>query len=209
MILNLACIVEGHGEVEAVPVLLGRMQQSLDPGVYVRISRPIRVPRQKLVKHEELERAIQLCVRQLSRPCAILILVDADDDCPAELGPELLHRAEQVQSNVPVGVVLAKREFEAWFLAAIESLGGRRGLAKDLQAVTDCESIRDAKKALTRNMVESRTYSPAVDQAALAATFDMELARQRSDSFDKCWREFARLLGEVSAKQAEERPPNE
>jgi len=107
-----------------------------------------------------------------------------------------------------MGVVLAKREFEAWFLAAIESLSGRCGLVQDPQAVPNCESLRDAKKALTRNMARSRTYSPVPDQVALTAVFDMELARSRSDSFDKCWREVERLFAEVSRKKApEDRQP--
>ena len=113
-------------------------------------------------------------------------------------------RAKQARSDVPTGVVLAKREFEAWFLAAIESLSGRRGLAQTLKAVSDAESIHDAKGALTRNMAGSQAYSPVADQPALTAVFDMQFARQRSDSFDKCWREIERLLSEASGEPRQE-----
>lgn len=206
MVLNLGCIVEGHGDVSAVPFLLRRIQCEVAPDLDLRILRPWRIGRHKLVKAGELETAVERLTRQLARPWAILVLVDADDDCPAELGPQLMTRARRARSDVPTGVVLAKREFEAWFLAAIESLSGHRGLAHDLDVVSDPESIRDAKGALTRNMAGSQAYSPTGDQPALTALFDMRMARQRSDSFDKCWREVERLLAEASREPGQKGP---
>ena len=89
MILNLGCIVEGHGEVQAVPVLLRRLGQQCDPRLSLRIGRPIRTGRYKVVKLGELERTVELAARQLPKPRAILILIDAEDDCPKELAPDL------------------------------------------------------------------------------------------------------------------------
>ena len=200
MTLNVGCIVEGRGEVQAVPELLRRVQRELAPGLDLRIQQPWRIGRYKLVKAGELEDAVERLARQLPTPRAVLVLVDADDDCPAELGPQLVARARQARSDVPTAVVLAKREFEAWFLAAIESVSGRRGLAQTLKAASDPESIRDAKGALTRNMAGSQSYSPTRDQPALTAVFDMQLARRRSDSFDKFWREIKRLFSEASGE---------
>lgn len=197
MILNLACIVEGHGEVEAVPVLLRRLAQESDPTLYLEIRRPFRAGRYKLVKAGELEDRIESLARQLPSPRAILVLIDAEDDCPKEMAPELLRRAQQARPDIPSGVVLAKHEFEAWFLAAIESLSGRRGLSDKLPAVADPEAVADAKKWLTRNMPGSRAYAETLDQPALAALFDLQLARKRSDSFDKCCREVERLFREA------------
>jgi hypothetical protein len=121
-------------------------------------------------------------------------MIDADDDCPAELGPRLLEWANHARSDIPVAVVLAKVEFEAWFLAAAASLGGRRGLCQPLMAPPDPERVRDAKGWLSRNMAGSRHYSETLDQAALAAVFDLQAARA-ADSFDKCYREIRRLIG--------------
>ncbi len=148
MPLNLCCIIEGRGEEQAVPTLLRRIQQTLRPDIQLNVLRPIRVSRHKIVKPNELERAVELAARQSTPPRAILILVDADDDPPCTLGPELLQRAKAARSDVSIGVVLAKREFETWFLAAIESLSGRRGLPMDLQPIADVESISDAKGKL-------------------------------------------------------------
>ena len=201
MIVNLGCIVEGHGEVEAVPVLLRRIQQEFNPNLGLDVPRPIRIRRNKLVQRgelkcdsNELDRAVELTARRLQQPGAILILIDAEDDCPATLGPALLQRARQIRSNINIGVVLAKTEFEGWFLAALESLQGRRGLAESLAEVQNPESVQNAKRRLTLSMSGSRVYSETVDQPALAARFDMEQARRRSDSFDKCYREVTRLL---------------
>ena len=209
MILNLSCIVEGHAEESALPILLRRLWQELVPNLDLRIRRPIRRSRKKLVKPNELEKAVDFAARQVRPPRAVLVLIDADDDCPAELGPQLALRAKQARSDVTTGVVLAKREFEAWFLAAIESLGGRRGLDLNLKAISSPESIRDAKGALTRKMAGSQAYSPVADQPALTAAFDMQLARRQSPSFDKCWREIELLFAEASGEPAPRGPQPE
>lgn len=196
MSVQMGCIVEGHGEVVAVPVLIRRIASELYPDLSIVIPRPIRVPKTKLVVPGELERAVELAARQISGEGAVLIMLDSDDDCPAQLGPALLKRASLVRGNLPIAVVLATREFESWFLAAAESLRGHRGLANDLQPPPAPEAIRDAKGWLNQKMARGRRYSERPDQPALAARFDLEQAR-RADSFDKCYRDIVRLLTEL------------
>lgn len=123
----------------------------------------------------------------------MLILLDSDEDCPAQLGPDLLRRVVSSRQDVPSAVVIAKREFESWLLAAAESLRGQRGLASDLASPSDAEAIAGAKEWLTAHMAGGRSYVETLDQPALAARFDLDLAR-RADSFDKCCREIIRLL---------------
>jgi nucleotide-binding universal stress UspA family protein len=192
MTVRVGCIVEGHGEVQAVPALIRRVARTL--GVPVDIPHPIRIPGSKLAQQGELERAVELASRTIGGRGAILVLLDSDDDCPAEVGPPLLARATSARRNVPVAVVLAKSEFEAWFLAAAESLRGRQGLAPDLQAPSHPEAIRGAKEWLRERMPAGRKYVETEDQAALTEHFDLDLARRRAASFDKCYREIARLL---------------
>ena len=196
MTVQIGCIVEGHGEVEAVPVLIRRLAANLYPELTVIVPRPIRIAKNKLLQAGGLEKWIEVVSVRVGAQGAIFVILDSDDGCPAELGPELLHRASRVQTGLPVAVVLAKCEFEAWFLAAAESLQGRRGLRKDLHPPSDPEMIRGAKEWLTYRMEGSRTYSETDDQPALAALFDMEQARQ-ADSFDKCYRDIVRLLSEL------------
>jgi hypothetical protein len=193
--MRVACIVEGHGDVDAVPVLLRRLASALDPLFPFQIEQPIRVTKSKLLQTGELERAVELAARKIGGAGAILILLDSDEDCPAMLGPALLERARATRRDVAIAVVLAKPEFETWFLAAAESLRGRRGLRDDLEPPADPEGIRGAKEWLTAHMAGSQHYVETLDQPALAAVFDLAAAR-RADSFDKCWRELERLIAE-------------
>ncbi|WP_404980689.1 DUF4276 family protein [Carboxydichorda subterranea] len=126
---------------------------------------------------------------------AILVLFDADDDCPATMGPGLLQMAEQVLGRqAPVAVVLAKAEYETWFVACLDQLHGKRGIRRDARVPHDPEAIRGAKEYLEQQMTPGRFYSETVDQPALTQLIDVERTRSRSPSFDKLWREVERLV---------------
>ncbi len=199
MPIRLGCIVEGHGEVEAVPVVVRRIAERESPLSDVRILGPIRISKDRLVKAGELERAVELAARLTGLPGGVLVVLDSDDDCPAEQGPALLARAVEARSDRPIAVVLAKREFEGWLLAAAESLRGQRGLPDNLQPPADPEAIRGAKEWLTGRMMASRVYSPTLDQPALSARFDLDLARKRSESFDKFYRDTVALISRLQS----------
>jgi hypothetical protein len=196
--VNLAAIVEGHGEVEAVPILIRRIANELDPAIVVSIDPVLRVPASSLRKNDELERHVERAARKIHAKGGIIIIIDCDWDggCPAEDGPVLLERARKARSDLPISVVLAKKEYEAWFIAAAESLRGRRGLLQYLSSDPSPEDIRGAKEWLSQRMPRGLRYSEATDQPALTAVFDMDLAK-RADSFDKCYREITRLLKQL------------
>lgn len=196
MIVRIACIVEGDGEVKAVPTLIARIAKNRYPELALVISEPIRTSRSKIVREGELERRVELAAQKVKGQGAILILIDSDDDCPAQLGPELLRRASEARSDLPIAVVLAKREFEAWFLAAAESLRGYKGLKNDLESPNNPETIRDAKGWLKQQLERGKKYRETIEQRQLTARFDLDLARQ-ADSFDKCYRDIVRLLDEL------------
>jgi len=191
--MRIACVVEGHGEVESIPILIRRIGERCDPPVFPDVERPIRLPASKLRKQDELRRAVQLAAARAGEGGSVLVLMDADDDCPKELAPALVETIGE-RADVTVGVVLAKREYEAWFLAGLESLRGHGGLKDDAEPPPDPEAIRGAKERLQANMIDGATYSPTLDQPALTAQLDLDLAR-RADSFDKCVREIRRLIG--------------
>jgi len=198
MEITIGCIVEGHGEVEAVPVLIRRLVSEVDPSISVRIPAPLRIPKGRLVKEGELEKAVALIARKVAPAGAILVLLDSDEDCPATLGPNLLARAWNARSDLPVAVVLAKQEYEAWFLAAASSLRGQRRLRADLAAPAEPEAIRGAKEWLSARMTGNFSYVETLDQPALTQIFDLEQARQ-TDSFDKCRREVEKLIQALRA----------
>lgn len=129
---------------------------------------------------------------------AVLVLLDCDDGCPANLGPSLQDRASKVRPGLLIEVALARREFESWFVASAESLRGARGLSAELMPPPEAEAIRGAKEWLSKHMVSGRGYSPVIDQPAMTAMFDMDLAERRSDSFAACKRRIVRLLTALS-----------
>jgi len=193
--VKLGLIVEGHGEVVAVPVLVRRLAAELDLTTAFEIVPPFRLARGKLVKQSELERAVELMARKVGPGGPLLILLDADDDCPASLGTQLRGWAEAARADRSIAVVVAAREFEAWFIAAVGSLGGVCGIPSGLAAPPDPEAIRDAKGWLA--LRASSGYAPTADQVVLATRFDWTAARQLR-SFDKLLRELRRLLTSTS-----------
>jgi len=196
--VRIAAIVEGHGECEAVPILIRRIAETIDPGFVPRVLPPLRVPASRLLKEGEMERSVDLAARKLQGRGGIVIIVDYDREscCPAEDGPALLQRAVAVRGDIPIAVILAKREFEAWFLAAAESLRGQYGLPNNLEPPPDPEAIRGAKEWLSDRMPPGRSYAETTDQPAFATVFDMNAAR-RADSFDKCYRDVKRMLEQL------------
>ena len=196
--VRIAAIVEGHGECEAVPILIRRIAETIDPGFVPKVLPPLRVPASRLLKEGEMERSVNLAARKLQGRGGIVIIVDCDweDGCPAEDGPMLLKRSVAARGDLPIAVVLAKREFEAWFLAAAESLRGKFGLPGDLESPAYPESIRGAKEWLSDKMPPGRAYAETTDQPTFTAIFDMNSAR-RADSFNKCYRDIRSMLEQL------------
>jgi len=64
MKVALSCIVEGHGDAAALPVLLRRMTERMIPGAVLDLGCVLRIPRTRLIKPGELERAVELAARK-------------------------------------------------------------------------------------------------------------------------------------------------
>jgi len=181
--------VEGHGEVQAVPVLLRRFQEQ--SGIYpMEILRPVRSPRSDFLDEIRLRNLIRRTLIQ--RPCeALLILLDGDDDCPRELAPRIENWTSAEAGGIPSAAVILQREYESWLLASLEALRGVRGIRTDATSVSDPESIRGAKERLKANMLGA--YAPASDQAALTALFNMEAAYRACRSFRRMVSAFGKI----------------
>lgn len=197
--LRIAAIVEGDGEVAAVPVLLRRYADlaGWPGGVYV--LPVIRQPASRLLKPGELERIVELAARKLGGPGGIFVLLDCEDDCPATLGPTLLTRVRKARSDLPTTLVLAHREYEAWFLGSATSIAGHRSLPKGLQPHPAPESVRGCKEWLSDQMPGGAAYNEVDDQPPFTALFDLDAAKSACPSFDKCHREVTALLQRVAA----------
>lgn len=194
--MRVSSIVEGDGEVEALPVLLRRLAQwRTAPNAIVNVMRPIRVRRDRFLRRdEEFSRYLQFASLQCGPSGWVLVLLDADDDCPATLGASVLQRAKLIVPTTNISVVLPNREFEAWYIGAASSLNGFRGLAvtHDDLAI-EAERPRNAKGWLTQRMPSS--YGETTDQPAFAARMDLAMAFDRCRSFRKLCTEWDKHCG--------------
>ena len=196
--LHIVSVVEGHGEVDALNTLIRRVASETHPSCSFRFPEPIRTSKTKLISKKgevnraEIERVMELAVGKMVQHGAILLLLDADYLCPFEMGPKILNSATEARSDIDIGVVLANTEYESWFVAAIESLSGKHGLKDNLK-------FQDASKNAGKNWIKNqmlldKKYQETRSQLEMTRDFDMQLARSRSDSFDKFYREVTRLI---------------
>jgi hypothetical protein len=201
-------IVEGRGEVDAVPILLRAwLRFRRYRNVEVHPDGPIYAGGKGNIAaaHDRIfGRGVEHYVRLawLRRPDVILVLLDADEDCPATIAAALLARARtQVAPDCPLGVVVANREYEAWFLAAFPSAPFRQAIEaqgfrlkqRSLPRGMDVEAIADCK-ARIETLIDLR-YRPTIHQPALTRIlpFTPGMTR-RSRSFRKLLKELHELL---------------
>lgn len=199
MTITIPTIVEGQGEVQALPVLLRRLGKFSFPDHILRIPPPHRLSRGKIIhRPSEFERAIQLAAAKGGKPeqTLILILLDSDDDCPVQLGSDLTQKAQALRPDFLISVSLAVREFEAWILASALSLRNVHGFAQDLAPPEDPESIRDAKGWLKKNR-SPESYSETIDQPRFTSRIDLTMARQGSKSFDRFCLKFEEGMSQL------------
>jgi hypothetical protein len=191
--VQIASLVEGDGEIEALPVLLRRVVREINSSIIPVVPRAFRHPAGSIERLGGLERALS-AVADRYPGHSIIVMMDCDDDCPKELGPKMALRAKRARPDLYISLILAHREYESWFLAAAESLAGKRNLDPDLAAPENPENIRDAKGWLSQHVRGNGRYSPTQDQAALSQLFDLERARMRSRSFRKFWKEIEAIV---------------
>ena len=97
-VVTIASIVEGHGDVFALPKLLHRLAKGF-PMVDLRTPKPPwRRSRGSLVAAGGIEREVE-SNSWVGPSGGVLVLLDADDDCPAELAPAPLNRAQATRQT--------------------------------------------------------------------------------------------------------------
>lgn len=183
--MKVISIVEGDGEVAALPVLLRRLAAWRTPNIVAEVLTPIRVRRDRFLnRDDEFRRHLLLAAGKSGEDGWILVLLDADDDCPAEIGGQILARAMAYIPHRRISVVLANKEYEAWFIAAANSLHGYRGFHFNPADVVDAEVPRNAKGWMADRMA-NHIYGETTDQPAFSARMDLEETFGGSRSFRK------------------------
>ncbi len=202
-------IVEGHGEERAVPFLLRRWLRHRrfhdffdvpDLAINAKGCGRLKAAYDR-TRHLGIEHYIEAALR--NQPDAILVVIDADDECKSRLpgnglGPELLARARKVVPNLPLAVVVANPEYEAWFLASPSSIraAGLLPVHVRIQGTLTPEFSRGCK-GLIEHLICCR-YEETVHQLALThgLTFSRR-AQHRSPSYGKLLRDLERLCREA------------
>ena len=194
---TLVPIVEGDGEVEALPLLLRRLLHEVHQVYDVNIARPKNAHGSgNLTAPNQIERFVAYAL--LEPECdGILVLIDndavrgliegdvLDDDCAPAFAHYLTSRIQAMHPTKPVAVVVARWEYEAWFLASLETVGTVVGVPEGTVYEGDVESERSAKGWIERRLPPGQKYSETRDQARMTAYLDLESAARRSRSFKR------------------------
>lgn len=203
--LRIAPIVESHGDKTSARKLLERVWYEVAGGEWIDVLRPVRQPRTKLLRrdpttHEILPdrqgilRAIKLASMKLANtepdtPRLVLLMFDADEDCPKKIVEALESILKSVDPSVDLAMVFPHVEYETWFVAAADSLRDFLDLRPGDEKIPDPEATRLGKKWIQDRFLH-HPYSETLDQVRLTHAMDLRLCRERSPSFDKLCREL-------------------
>lgn len=175
----LATIVEGHGDVPAVRLLL----QRLHPDILV--PTPIRVPKSRIKDDEHLRRYIDVAhanINEQGDRGAILLLFDADSECAVALA-DSRRDALKDDDRAHFECILVVREFEAWLIAGDPSH----------QFNDDPETHANPKRVLQDWYGR---YKETADQPRLTSRLDIDATRTRCRSFRAFESALQRLLSD-------------
>lgn len=173
-----ASVVEGHGEVKALPALLRRI--AYGAGIYeidVRPPHRLGCDQMRSTKVRDAVRIQRASLVERGGVGVVVVLYDSDDDDPTEC-VEATRAALEGQEAV---VAVAVREYEAWFLAGIESLRRHKEVLDDASYSKDPEAKRGAKEALQEQMTGK--YIETRHQDAFSSILDLDATARRSPSF--------------------------
>lgn len=189
-------IVEGPGDVSALPQLLVRILHQMHGrhDIFVAQGKSRVVNAQN---RSNLEKKLDkfLGHAQNKPDCgAVLVLVDADEDCPVSEFQKLSQKCRESGVSVPVQVVYAHREFESWFLASLESIRGIHGISEEASLKGEVEAVGNPKRWITDQMPQGVAYKETTHQAALSSHIDLDLAYRRSRSFRRLCRAVEQLV---------------
>lgn len=181
---DVVTIVEGHGDIDAVSLLVRRVAESIDASIAVRIPVRLRSTKGQLCNRESFKAKLEIARRYVGPGGSVLVIMDADGDCPKEINERLTGWAGSDHADLMVGVVIVKREMESWFLAGSDLW--------DKDRLGDAECFHDPKGWVAEHLIKGH-YAETIDQPRMAAKLDIEKAKE-AGSFSKFVRDVARLL---------------
>ena len=184
--MRLGVIAEGDGDRRAVRVILDRLRGVHEDLAQVQVGDVYpALGRGNLTTAGGIERFFRLTAPGHD---AVLVLLDADRDCPLDLAADLAERMTACGLGIPAAVVCANHAFESWFLADLESVRGQsvkgRVLLRPTAAIQESpEQIVNPKARLGDLLMPREYYKESSDQPALAALVDLGRVESRCRSF--------------------------
>jgi hypothetical protein len=196
---RLVLFVEGPGDAQAVPVLVGKLCTPLNPWDVLTLDKdPFEVGSLGKLTADGHRNWIRWLKAAAKRPAlgGVLLLLDGDVRlgrgqvfCAITAARELATAAREAGAGsiFSVAVVFACREYESWLIAGIQSLAGQVIAGGEQQGVPEGtmppagnleEDPRDAKGWLHDCLALG--YKPTRDQEPLTRAVDLEPIRQRA-----------------------------
>ena len=199
---KISLIVEGEGEEKAAPALINRLLHDHFQRYDIFTNTPKKAKgRNNLITFGGFEYYIDVCLKFDYHVDGILVLLDADDDCPVELAKDFYKRVQRMNIHIPIALVCAKREYEAWFLANIDALIQNGLLKSDVTYHTSkIEEKRDVKGWLSSNMPSGK-YKEVTDQLKMTRYIEFERTSDLSRSFRRLTHAVHELIDAIDQQK--------
>ena len=208
---GIVAIVEGPGDKKAVPGLVRKILWECHC-FEIPVSQAIPTGGKPFLLRK-FERFLRYAVD--NGGTAVLVLLDADEECPREKAVGLARRATAMNLNVPVAIVYAKQEYETWFICSLTPDRAGTGFGSGLNCRRMCQSRSVPKRygmprsGSGRHMRRRHSYKETVDQEPLTHQLELDLVRSKSRSFRRLWHAMEELVQAVEQGAATVTPqPN-
>lgn len=186
---SLLLVVEGHGEVEATPILVRRVLHERY-GIY---NWDCEVHRRGGIGHlsgngwANFDRYLLAAYKER---LPILWLTDNDDgECASKLVHAFYERARIVGIQQPMGFCFWRREYESMFLYDPPAVARRFGL-QSFAPRKNPDDLRGVKEYVTKHLSRGQCYKETLDQSAITAVMDLQKVL---DGY-KCFQHFEKVL---------------
>lgn len=187
-------IVEGHGDIQAVPVLIRRILQHHN--IFdIEVLNPHKRGDLPKIK-ANFDNYFKIAIKDKA---AIIWIIDFDCatcDCVASESSQLYQRANAIYAGWPFRVAFMVKEFETLFLSEPDAT---RSILKEIPKKTtfpeNPETIRGAKEWLSNAMPSGYAYKETVHQVKLSAVVDLDCLRKSSASYRHLEKSILSLVG--------------
>lgn len=190
-------IVEGHGEIPAVPILIRNILAA--QGIHDVQPLPARRHGEYATVTRKFDNIFLAAVKEGAPILWVMDFDSKDYDCPVKEAHILLTRAETLRPGWPIKIAFLVKEYETLFL--IDEAATRKifpDIPSQTLFPTNPESIRGAKEWLSKaRPSQGSAYKETVHQAKITAHLNLDLLRTRSADFAHLERAVVELASSI------------